>query len=194
VLRCPCSFRFRFIDRSLKREHFVYSFLYGKSGLEIAHLLAQHPSRVVIHGLTRGGGILFETRYRAGQERIIIPWHRFLSIHPTSLTGSPALSRRREVPAGCANAVYGLPTRRRGRNWAPPSLSTPQKKRPWPGPLKYQGDNTLEEPRLEMEVNSRGYATHPCHGLSGKSVLVPRAAISEPPAQSPCGIIFMRTG
>jgi len=66
ALRCPGSFQFHFIDRSLEREHFVHSFLYGKSGLEIAHLLAQHPSRVVIHDLTRVGGILFETRYRAG--------------------------------------------------------------------------------------------------------------------------------
>jgi len=48
----------------------------GKSGLKIAHLLAQHPSRAIILRLTRLGGILFETRYRAGYDWIEILCHQ----------------------------------------------------------------------------------------------------------------------
>ena len=70
------SFQFHFADRFLEREHLVHSFRWGKSGLEIAHLLAQHPSRAIIHRLTRLGGILFETRYHAGYDWIEILCHQ----------------------------------------------------------------------------------------------------------------------
>ncbi len=38
--------------------------------------LAQHPSRAIILRLTRLGGILFETRYRAGYDWIEILCHQ----------------------------------------------------------------------------------------------------------------------
>ena len=80
--------------RRLEREQLVHSFRYGESGCEIAHLLAQHPSRVVINHLTRLGGILFETRYRAGYKGIIIPCHRFFSIHLNSEAKVPDFAYR----------------------------------------------------------------------------------------------------
>jgi len=76
LLRCLRTFQFHFADRFLEREHLVHSFRWGKSGLKIAHLLAQHPSRAIILRLTRLGGILFETRYRAGYDWIEILCHQ----------------------------------------------------------------------------------------------------------------------
>ena len=72
----PGSLQFHFTDRLLEREELVHSFRRGKNGSKITHLLAQDPSRVRIHSLARLRGTLFETRYRSGYERKIIPCHR----------------------------------------------------------------------------------------------------------------------
>ena len=49
---------------------------------------------MVINHLTRLGGILFETRYRAGYKGIIIPCHRFFSIHLNSEAKVPDFAYR----------------------------------------------------------------------------------------------------
>jgi len=80
ALRCPGSFQFHFTDRLLEREELIHSLRCGKTGFEIAHLLAQHPSRPLIYPLAGLGGILFETRHRSGYQGIIIPCHRTLAL------------------------------------------------------------------------------------------------------------------
>ncbi len=57
ALRCPGSFQFHFTDRLLEREELIHSLRCGKTGFEIAHLLAQHPSRPLIYPLAGLGSI-----------------------------------------------------------------------------------------------------------------------------------------